>query len=144
MKILENYMPLNEGETVTSSLEGNAYNTSPNIVMRLFAIIERIVAIIIGAPRKVYIFVTDSRVITIETRKILWFIDSSVQARSYTPRSISQVGYSLSRDFLIFKSHYLEFVSGSVEYLVKSKEGKDKAYEVINKLASLAEKVTAK
>ncbi len=144
MKILDDYMPLEEGETITSSLEGDAYNISPNIIIRLFAVIEKIIAIIIGAPRKVYIIVTESRVITIETKKILWFIDSSVQARSYTPRSISQVGYSLSRDWLIFKSHYLEFVSGNVSYLIKSKEGKDKVYEVINKLVSLAEKVTAK
>ena len=144
MKILDNHMPLKEGETIASSLEGNAYNVSSNIIMRLFAIIERIIAIITGAPRKVYIVVTDLRVITIETRKIFWFIDSSIQARSYTPRSISQVGYSLNRDLLIFKSHYLEFVSGSVSYLVKSKEGKDKVYEVINKLVSLAEKVTTK
>jgi hypothetical protein len=144
MKILTEYMPLDEGETVISSLEGNAYSISSNILSRLFAFVERIISILIGAPRKVHVIVTERRVITIETRKILWFIDSSVQARSYTPRSISQVGYSLSRDLIIFKSHYLEFVSGSLSYLVKSKEGKVKVNEMIGKLTGLAESVTTK
>ena len=74
MKILTEYMPLDEGETVISSLEGNAYSISSNILSRLFAFVERIISILIGAPRKVHVIVTERRVITIETRKSLIFI----------------------------------------------------------------------
>jgi hypothetical protein len=38
----------------------------------------------------------------------------------------------------------LEFVSGSLSYLVKSKEGKVKVNEMIGKLTGLAESVTTK
>ena len=86
-----------------------------------------------------HVYVTNYRVITVEIGKFLWFFDASINARLYTPRSVSQMGYSLSRDLLIFKTHYLEFSSSSINYMVKSKNGKDKVYEMINALLSLAE-----
>ncbi|MAK47229.1 MAG: hypothetical protein CMI24_08290 [Opitutae bacterium] len=70
--------------------------------------------------------------IKIETQKLLWFIDNSVSAISLTPRSISSVGYSLSRSLVIFKSHYFELVSSGFTTLVKSENGKDGVYKTIN------------
>ena len=138
-QILEKYMPLAEGEEIISQIEGDAYNTSSNVIMRFIAIFMRIIAIITGSTQKVHVYVTNYRVITVEIGKFLWFFDASINARLYTPRSVSQMGYSLSRDLLIFKTHYLEFSSSSINYMVKSKNGKDKVYEMINALLSLAE-----
>lgn len=143
MKLLKDYMPLSEGETVVKVLEGNAYNLSSNIVLRILGFFIKIMSLICGVRRKVHIVVTNKRVITVETQKILWFIDGSIKSRSYTARSISQVGYALQRDLLVFKSHYLEFISGSSAYLIKAKEGRDKVYEMITDLATLTESVKA-
>lgn len=144
MQILNKYMPLADGEVVLESIEGNAYTLSSNPLLRLLAVIERIVSVLLGSPRKVHIFVTETRVISIETRKVLWVFDGSVSARSYTPRSIKQIGYSLQRVLLVFKSHFLEFESGSTAYLVKSKQGKPKVDAVIKEIVSLSERVTRK
>jgi hypothetical protein len=141
MKLLEKHMPLETGEQILNHLKGNAYNTSSNIVLRILGNIERIFSLLTGTQKTVDIVVTDNRVITIEVSKFLWIFDGSVNARSYTPRSVSQVGYALQRELLIFKSHYLEFMSGSASYLVKSKDGKTKVYEMIKSLVSLADKV---
>jgi hypothetical protein len=143
MGILDKYMPLTNNETILASLEGNAYTQSHNIIMKLVAFFVRIISVILGMPRKVYIFATENRVITIETSKWLYFFDGSIRARSYTPRSISNIGYVFKREG-IFKSHYLEFSSGSTNYLIKSKEGKEKVYEILEKLVNMAEKVTSK
>ena len=140
-QILEKYMPLSEGEEIICQIEGDAYNTSSNVIMRMIGVILRIMAVITGSTQKVYVYVTNYRVITIETGKFLWVFDASINARSYTPRSVSRMGYSLGRDLLIFKTHYLEFCSSSINYLVKSRNGKDKVYEMINALLSLAELV---
>lgn len=144
MEVLNKYMPLAEGETVLESIQGNAYTLSANPLLRFLAVIERIVAVLTGSPRKVHIFVTPTRVISIETRKFLWVFDGSVSARSYTPRSIKQIGYTLQRSLFVFISHYLEFESGSTAYLVKSKQGKPKVDAVIKEIVELSERVTRK
>ena len=144
--LMDTYMPLKGGEKVIASLEGDAYNVFPNIIFRILGFITRIIAILTGSPRKMYIIVTDTRVITIETTKALWFIDRTIRARSYLPRSITRVGYVLDRDWLVFKSHYLEFAASglSMPMLVRSKEGKSKVYELIYKISFLAERVATK
>tara|TARA_B100001093_G_C26825401_1_gene1013782 strand:+ start:1025 stop:1180 length:156 start_codon:yes stop_codon:yes gene_type:complete len=48
-QILEKYMPLAEGEEIISQIEGDAYNTSSNVIMRFIAIFMRIIAIITGS-----------------------------------------------------------------------------------------------
>ena len=144
MRVLEKYMPLKEGETVIESIEGNAYNLSANIILRILGGILRIFAVIFGHSRKIHLVVTQNRVITVETEKILWFIDLSANSRSYTPRSVSQVGYALKRSMIIFKSHYLEFISAGSAYLIKSESSQKDINVMINAITGLAEKTTQK
>lgn len=144
MKVLEKYMELEPHESILNVLEGNAYNTSPNIFARLFGFLERIFSIILGCPRKAHVVVTNRRTIVIEIRKMLWFFDGSVRAAAFTPRSITSIGYVLARSWLIFKSHYLEFHSSASSFIVKSKGGKKPVDDTIKSIMSLAEKVTAK
>lgn len=144
MEILEKYMPLEAGEEVVSHLEGNAYNLSPNIFMRIASLIERVFAILVGCPKKAHVVVTNRRVIVIEIQKFLWFFIGSANAKSVMPRSIGSLGYQFARSFIFFKSHYLEFSSGNNGALVKSKSGKDRVYEMIKSIVNLAEKTTTK
>ena len=144
MKILDNYMPLSTGETIQEALEGNAYSLSSNLFLRIIAFIERVLAIILGSPKKITLITTNKRVIQISRQKVLWFFDGSVSALSFTPRSISVAGYQLERFLLIFKSHYLMFQSSSNSVLIKSKDGKGKVDSMIKNIAGLAEKVSQK
>ena len=132
MKELEKYMPLKENEQIYSVLQGDCYNMSSDPISRLVGSLIRIISIITGSRKRAIIVVTSSRMIKIETQKLLWFIDNSVSAISLTPRSISTVGYSLSRSLIIFKSHYFELVSSGLTTLVKSENGKDGVYKTIN------------
>jgi hypothetical protein len=144
MKILDDFMPLEDGEEVVTYLEGNAYNADPNIFVRLISFIDRIFAIILGYPRKMHIIVTTRRVIAISIQKKLWFMVGKAAATSIMPRSIQSTGYVFMRSFIFFKSHYLEFASGGGANLIKSKMGKDKVYEMIKKIVLLAERTTTK
>ncbi len=144
MDILDKYMPLKDGENIIKALEGNAYNTSYDIFSRIFGFIIRIISILTGSTKKIYLVVTEKRVITVEVNKVLWFIDGSVSSRSYTPRSLSQTGYTLRRSLLIFKSHYLEFNSGSTSFVIKSKSGQAEVMSLITAITGLAERVTSK
>lgn len=144
MEILKNYMPLESGEEVVCHLEGNAYNLSPSIFARMLGFIERIIAILTGCPKKAHVIVTNRRVIIIEIQKLFWFFIGSANAKSVMPRSIGTLGYQFARSFFFFKSHYLEFSSGSVSTLVKSKAGRDRVYEMIKSIVNLAEKITTK
>jgi hypothetical protein len=143
-EIVEEYMPLGDGEVIVSELQGNAYNLSANVLERILGFVERIMSLILGTPRKIIMVVTDNRVITVETKKMFWIIDQSVTASSFTPRSISRSGYKFSRDLLIFKSHYLEFHSGGAPLLIKSKKGKKDVYQSIKSIIFLAEAVSSK
>ncbi len=139
MKELVKYMPLKEGEEILSTLEGDSYNTSPDILSRMLGSIIRIISIITGSRKKALIVCTNSRLIIIETQKLLFFIDNSVSSRSFTPRSIQVVGYSLARSFIVFKSHYLELTAGGRSSLTKSNEGKEFADKMITAITHLTQ-----
>ncbi|MBT3668197.1 MAG: hypothetical protein HN548_12030 [Opitutae bacterium] len=139
MKELTKYMPLKEGERIFSTLEGDSYNTSADILSRMVGSIIRIISIIIGSRKKALIVCTDSRLIIIETQKFLFFIDNSVTSKSYTPRSIQIVGYSLIRSLVAFKSHYLELAAGGQTSLTKSKGGKELVDKMITAITYLTE-----
>jgi len=139
MKELEKYMPLKENEAIYSTIRGDCYNTSPDILNRMLGFLFRIVAILTGTRKKALIVVTNSRMIKIETQKLFWFIDNSVSAISLTPRSISTVGYSLARSMIIFKSHYLELASRGLTTMIKSEDGKDGIYKTINSVTHITQ-----
>jgi len=142
-KLLIKYMPLNEDEEVINHLEGDAYNLSSNIFLRMLSFIIRVISVILGVSSKVHIYVTNQRVILINLSKVLWFFDGSVSADSYTPRAISSSGYQLSRSLLVFKTHYLKFTSSSAAILIKAKGGMNQVMSMIGNISELADKVSS-
>lgn len=139
--VINKYMPLGEGETVVQEMEGNAYNFGYNVIARLIGVIDRILSVITGTTRKIHIVVTDRRIIIVEISKVFWFIDGSVLARSFSARSVRSAGYRLARSLLIFKSHYLDFDNGSVNYAVKSRTGQVEVLSMIQAITTLADPV---
>lgn len=143
-EVLAKYMPLETGESVLCDLQGNAYNVSPNIFARITGLLEKLVSIIFGCPKTAHVIVTDRRVIVIEVQMMFWVYLASVTAKSLMPRSIGSMGYQFARSLIFFRSHYLEFSQGGTATLVKSAEGKDRVYQMIRSIVSLADKVTTK
>ncbi len=141
---VDQYMPLREDENDLASIEGDAYNQSANVIMRMLGFIIRIMAFLTGSSKRIYLTVTNNRIITVEVNKMLWFIDGTVRSRSYTPRSVSATGYELARSLIVFKTHYLLFSSGSESYLIKSRGGQPKVMELVSEITALAEKVSSK
>ena len=142
-KILAKYMPLKEGETVIDSLEGDAYFIATDPFSKMLAFIIRIISVIIGKTKKVYIAVTGNRVIVIEINKTLWFIDGAAASTSYAPRAIGSVGYELSRAMLFFKTHYLSFhaSSGATALKVRAKAGHNAVMVIIGAITDLGERI---
>ncbi len=143
-KVVSKYMPLEAGELVLQEMEGNAYNFGSNVIARLFGVIDRILSVLTGTTKKVHLIVTDRRVIVVEIGKVLWFIDGSVLSRSITPRSIRSSGYRLARSLLIFKSHYLDFDNGSLNYSIKSRSGQQEVLTMIQRITTLADPIAHK
>ena len=129
--ILDLYMPLNGGEQIISCLEGDAYSTSSNLLLAILGFIQRLVDLLTGQLKKMHIIVTDSRVITVETSNFFWVFDNTLEAKSLKPKTVSQVGYALGRSLLVFKSHFFLYSLGSTSYKVRTKDGKDKVYEMV-------------
>jgi hypothetical protein len=142
-KILAKYMPLKEGEEILDSLEGDAYFIATDPFSRMLAFLIRIIAVLTGASKKVYVAVTASRVIVIEVNKTLWFLDGAAKSTSYAPRAIGSVGYELSRAMLFFKTHYLSFhaSSGATALKVRAKAGQKPVMLLIGAITDLGEKV---
>ena len=94
MKILAKYMPIDETtEKVICKFEGNAYTSSTSPLARIMAFVERIMSLLTGSQRKLYVYATDKRVIVIGTTKFLWVFDSGTSATSCTARKRENVDY---------------------------------------------------
>jgi hypothetical protein len=143
-EVVNKYMPLETGELVLQEMEGNAYNFGSHVIARLLGVIDRVLSVLTGTTKKVHLVVTDRRIIVVEIRKVLWFIDGSVLSRSITARSVRSSGYRLARSFLIFKSHYLDFDNGSLQYAIKSRSGQQEVITMIQRITTLADPITNK
>ena len=133
---------LKSGEKVVSVLAGNSYTSSSIVIVRFFAAIIRIIAVILGCPTRKSIVCTNKRLITENNQKILYFFDYGSEIVAVAPRGLMQIGYKFQRSWIIFKNHYLTLVlAGTPQELVLSKNGYDGVMEMINAAESLREKV---
>jgi len=137
MSNVDKYMPLKEGEEVICELKGNAYTMSSNILGKILGLIARILAAITGSLRSIEINVTHHRVLVFERQKMFWFFDKSISVRSYSPRTISLVGYTMQKNLFIFRNHYLEFIASSTSMLIKARGGKDKVLTTIGAITDM-------
>lgn len=116
-----------EGETVRAEIEGNAYNSSPNPIAKLFAFFIKIFWMIFGVKLRTYIIATNLRIIQIDKKTILWGIlpgDTSVLTLNKT--SIQSVGYAMATSWFIFRSFYflMANTSGLVSITYKGNQEK--------------------
>ncbi len=104
-------LTLLENEKVLLKIEGNAYTTSPNPLVRFFTAIFRFFAMIFGYKLKTYLIITNKRIVKIDKETVLYFIPRNVVVNTLTKNSIREVGYSQTRRWLFFKSLYFHLQS---------------------------------
>ncbi len=100
-----------DGEEILLKIEGNAYTTSPNPIVRFFTAIFRFLAMIFGYKLKTYLIITNKRIVKMDKETILYFIPRNVVVNTLTKNSIREVGYSQTRRWLFFKSLYFHLQS---------------------------------
>ncbi|MUK79108.1 hypothetical protein GNP84_19730 [Aliivibrio fischeri] len=140
-KLVKNFMPLEDGETIVEAIRGDAYNTSSNIVARLVGLAAGIIAKVTGSKSTVTLVVTEKRIIHITSTKMFWFFDGSITASTFAPRSVNSTGYALRRSMIFFKSHYLDLLTSADGVMIRSTDGKDKVYRMIEALTNLQDRV---
>jgi|SaaInl4_150m_RNA_FD_contig_21_1789881_length_670_multi_6_in_0_out_0_2 hypothetical protein len=141
------YFQLSDGEEELCRMTGNAYTLSSNPLVRIVMFFVKILQFFLGSVTRVLVVTTSERVVVIQNQKMLWIFDQSVTSRTVFPRGVSQIGYSMKRSFIFFKTHYLLMAStGETEiFSAKSGEGvtaKGKVEDMIKSVKSLKEKTS--
>ena len=103
-----------EGEEVLQQIEGDAYNDSPNPIMRLIAAVVRIIWLILGVRFRAYIIVTNMRIVEITKKTILWgLLPGHTVVLTLNKKSIQSVGYEMASSWFIFRKFYFLLANAS-------------------------------
>lgn len=140
MQELLKYMPLEDGEKVLSQIDGVLYYFTPNSYLQILYSIIRFLAIITGRQIKAYIFVTNKRVILIQTQNFFWFYMGTSSVKSIPAHSIRSAGCYFTRTFILHENYYLEFISRSASCYISSKAGERSVHEMVRNILSLTSK----
>ena len=106
MKQIKEFSPL-DGESVLTQIEGNAWNDSPNPIMRLITSVFRLIWAILGVKLRTYIIVTNLRIVQVEKKTILWgLLPGSVDVLTLNKSTIQSVGYAMASSWFIFRKYY--------------------------------------
>jgi len=138
------YISIFDGEEILKEVEGNAYNQDSNPLARLIGTIIRIISIILGFRMKTHIVITNKRVMRIDFKKVLWFINKGVKVMSMTPRSIGSVGYSNERVYLLFKSRFFILNTTTEQVYIKFKGNDALLKDTVNQVSGLLENIQVK
>ncbi len=141
MKNYKKYMRLQENEEIIKTVEGDAYNTSANPILRMIGFIVRIISICFGLRRKIHIIITNKRVVLIKFDKFLWVFDSGISVLGMTPRSIHTIGYGMVRSLLIFKTNYFILKTSSENIMLKFVGKKDALYDAVVDVNTVLEQI---
>ena len=138
------FISIFEDEEIIKEVEGNAYNQDANPLARLIGSLIRIISIILGFRMKTHIVITNKRIIRIDFKKVLWFINKGVKVTSMTPRSIGSVGYSNERVYLIFKSRFFILNTTTEQVYIKFKGNDKLLQDTVNQVSGLLENIQVK
>lgn len=106
MKNLKEFTPL-EGEHVLEQIEGDAYNDSPNPIVRIIIAIARLIWLILGVKWKTYIIITNLRIVEIDKKTILWgILPGATTVLTLNKQSVQSVGYAMASSWFIFRKFY--------------------------------------
>jgi len=140
----QKYIALTDGEELLREIEGDAYNMDSSPIARLLGTVIRFISVIFGYRKKVYIIVTNKRVIKLEFDKMFWVLDKGVRAMSITPRAIKSVGYAFIRNWLIFKTRYFVMNSDEEYVFIKFKGNQDLLNQAVDNVTNTLETIKSK
>lgn len=124
MKNLKEFAPL-DGENVLEQIEGDAYNDSPNPIVRIIVAIIRLIWLILGVKLRTYIIITNLRIVEVDKKTILWgILPGATTVMTLNKRSIQSVGYAMESSWFIFRKFYflLANASGLIRITYKGNE----------------------
>lgn len=108
---------LMEDEHIVEQIRGNAYNDSPNPIVRLVMFFVRIIYLIIGVRFRTYIVITDKRIVHVEKKTILWgMLQGHVVAETLNKNTIQSIGYAMLSRWFISRKYYfmIKNISGII------------------------------
>lgn len=115
-----------EGETILAQIEGDAYNSSPNPLAKLWGAIVRIVGMVFGIKYRTYIIATNLRIVQIDKKTILWgMLPGATDVITLNKRSIQSVGYAMASSWFVFRSFYFLLANTSGTLRITYKGGQD-------------------
>lgn len=139
MKALKEFKEL-EGENVLEQIEGDAYNDSPNPIVRLVMSIVRIILLILGVKLRTYVIITNLRIVQVTKKTVLWgFLPGDTEVLTLNKKSIQSVGYAMATSWFIFKKYcfLLTNASGVIRITYNGKlEDLERACGRIDKLVA--------
>lgn len=97
---------LMDGESIVTSIEGDAYNSSSNPIQKVFGKVSKILGKIIGKSMKVYFVKTSQRLMLVEKKVLFWAIPTDTHVSTLSYDSIDMVGYKQEKRWLLFSSQY--------------------------------------
>ncbi|MCK4311398.1 MAG: hypothetical protein KAW88_01540 [Candidatus Cloacimonetes bacterium] len=130
-----------DGEEISCQLEGNAYTSSPNPLVKLMTSIFRIFWIILGIKLKTYIIITNLRIIQVDKKTILWgIIPSDTAVTTLNKRTIQSVGYTKAVRWLFFKTIYFSMSNMVATTNITYKGSLSDISEIVQKVSELVSK----
>jgi len=113
-----------DGENILTQIEGDAWNSSPNPIAQLMAVVFKKLSAILGVKLRTYIIVTNMRIVQIDKKTFFWgLLPGSVQVLTLNKATVQTVGYEMASSWFIFRKYYflLKNMSGEVRITYKGK-----------------------
>lgn len=127
-----------ENEEKLYQIEGNAYNDSPNPLIKLVNSIFRIFWLIFGIKLITYIVVTNRRIIRVDKKTILWgIIPSDTTVSTLNKRTIQSVGYAKAVRWLFFKTIYFRLENMTENISITYKGSLNEVSDIAHKISEL-------
>jgi len=127
-----------DNEEKLYQIEGNAYNDSPNPLIKLMNSIFRIFWLIFGIKLITYIVVTNKRIIRVDKKTILWgIIPSDTSVSTLNKRTIQSVGYAKAVRWLFFKTIYFRLENMTENISITYKGSLNEVSDIAHKISEL-------
>ena len=103
-----------DGEEILTEIEGTL-SFSPHPMMRIFFFLLRIWWAIIGKKLRIYIVITNLRIVKITKKTLLWgLLLGSISVDTLKKSTILSVGYSMESSWFVFRRYYFKVSNSNV------------------------------
>ena len=119
MASLKSGFTLDADETLIMEIDSELFLVSTNPIARLLAGIYRFIFKILGMKLKVFLIITDQRVIEVSNQVIFWCITAGSQVKYVLPSSVKEIGYNRAGIFCKVYQLYYEAHTQRSSFILK-------------------------